>query len=168
MTARLRSLLYMPGANSRALDKAREIPADGLILDLEDAVAPAAKAEARARVCSAVADGRYGTRPVAIRINGIGTEWHEADLHAAARVGPYAILVPKLNSVADVRLLEQALAQAGVPGHTRLWAMLETPTAVMNAGDISACSDRLAVLVMGTNDLAHELLAQPGGDGNRC
>ncbi len=161
---RLRSVLYMPGANLRALEKARGIPADGLILDLEDAVAPTAKAEARDRVCSAVADGGYGTRLVAIRINGIGTEWHDADLKAAARVGPDGILVPKLNSVAEVRQLERALSLAGAPERTRLWAMLETPTAVMNARDISACSGRLAVFVMGTNDLANELLAQPGGD----
>jgi citrate lyase subunit beta / citryl-CoA lyase len=154
----------MPGANARALEKARDIPADGLILDLEDAVAPAVKAEVRDRVCAAVADGRYGTRLVAIRINGIGTDWHEADVRAVASVGPDAVLVPKVNSGADVRQIERVLGLAGVPDRTRLWAMLETPTAVMNAAEISACSERLAVLVMGTNDLANELLAEPGGD----
>ena len=164
MTTRLRSVLYMPGANSRALDKARAIPADGLILDLEDAVAPVAKADARDRVCSAVADRRYGTRPVAIRINGIGTEWYEADLNAAAECRPRRDSRTQAEFRRGRASVEHALARAGAPGYTRLWAMLETPTAVINAGHISACSDRLAVLVMGTNDLANELLAQPGDD----
>jgi citrate lyase subunit beta / citryl-CoA lyase len=160
--SRLRSVLYMPGANERALTKAQELPADGLILDLEDAVAPAAKAEARERVCAAAASGGYGDRTVTIRVNGIGTEWHEADLREAARARPDAILVPKVNSAREVRDTERALEAAGAPDHTQLWAMLETPAAVIAAAEITAASDRLTVFVMGTNDLAKELHAEPG------
>jgi citrate lyase subunit beta/citryl-CoA lyase len=154
----------MPGANARALEKARSIPVHGLILDLEDAVAPAAKAEARDRVCSAVVDRHYGTRTVTVRINGIGTDWHEADLDAAGSAGPDAILVPKVDSAEDVRRVAEALDRIRAPSHTRIWAMLETPAAVLHAAEISACSDRLTVLVMGTNDLANEIFAKPGPD----
>jgi citrate lyase subunit beta/citryl-CoA lyase len=155
----LRSVLYMPGANERALIKARTLPADALILDLEDAVAPDAKEQARERVCAAAASGDYGPRTVAIRVNGIGTRWHEADLRAAAQAGPDAILVPKVGSPGDVVACERALEAAGAPPATRLWAMLETPPAMMQVGEIAAAGDRLAVLVMGTNDLTAELHA---------
>ena len=157
---RLRSVLYIPGANERALVKARELPADALILDLEDAVAPGAKAEARARVCAAVASGVYGDRTAAIRVNGIGTEWHTEDVRAAAAAGPAAVVVPKVGSEADVLGIERALCSAGAPEHTRIWAMLETPAAVLGAAEIAAASGRLSVLVMGTNDLASELYAE--------
>ena len=155
-----RSVLYMPGANERALEKAKGIPADALILDLEDAVAPDAKPEARARVCAAAASGEYGTKEIAIRINGIGTQWHEDDIAAAAAAGPDAIVVPKVNSAEDVAQLVAALEAAGASAHTKLWAMLETPVAVLNAESIATASDRLTVLVMGTNDLAKELYAE--------
>ena len=151
--ARLRSVLYMPGANERALEKARELPADALILDLEDAVAPGAKAEARARVCEAATSGGYGDRTVTIRVNGMGTEWHAADLAAVAAAGPDAILVPKVNSADDLLTIERALERAGAPQATRIWAMLETPAAVLRAAEIAAASQRLSMLVMGTNDL---------------
>ena len=154
-----RSVLYMPGANERALEKAKGIPADALILDLEDAVAPDAKAEARNRVCAAAAGGAYGAKEIAIRINGIGTQWHDEDLVAAAKAGPDAVLVPKVNSADEVLRLVAALEAAGAPEHTRLWAMLETPVAVLHAEEIVAASPRLTVLVMGTNDLAKELHA---------
>jgi len=154
-----RSVLYMPGANERALEKAKGIPADALILDLEDAVAPDAKPEARARVCAAVASGEYGAKELAIRINGIGTQWHADDIAAAAVVGPDAILVPKVNSAEEVAQLVAALEAAGAPSHTKLWAMLETPVAVFGAESIATASERLTVLVMGTNDLAKELFA---------
>jgi citrate lyase subunit beta/citryl-CoA lyase len=156
-----RSVLYMPGANERALEKAKGIPADALILDLEDAVAPDAKAEARDRVCAAASSGAYGRKEIAIRINGLGTEWHDADLAAAATAGPDAVLVPKVNSAEEVRTLVAALERAGAPDRTALWAMLETPIAVLHAGEIVAASSRLTVLVMGTNDLAKELHAVP-------
>ena len=154
-----RSVLYMPGANERALEKAQSIPADALILDLEDAVAPDAKPEARERVCTAAGSGAYGRREVAIRANGIGTPWHADDLAAIAKAGPAAVVVPKVDSPADVHQIEAALETAGAPDHTRIWAMLETPIAMLRAHDIAAASERLAVLVMGTNDLAKELQA---------
>ncbi|MDP1820398.1 MAG: CoA ester lyase [Acidimicrobiales bacterium] len=154
-----RSVLYMPGANERALEKAKDIPADALILDLEDAVAPDAKPEARERVCLAVSGGGYGRRELAVRANGIGTPWHDDDLVAIAAAGPDAIVVPKVNTAAEVHALEAALEAAGAPDRTRLWAMLETPVAMLHAEEIAAASERLTVLVMGTNDLAKELHA---------
>jgi citrate lyase subunit beta/citryl-CoA lyase len=155
-----RSVLYMPGANERALEKAKTIPADALILDLEDAVAPDAKADARARVCAAAASGDYGHKEVAIRANGLDTPWHADDLRAIAEAGPAAVLVPKINSAADVAAVERALEAGGAPAHTRIWAMLETPIAVLHAEEIATSSERLAVLVLGTNDLAKELHAE--------
>lgn len=154
-----RSVLYMPGANERALEKAQTIPADALILDLEDAVAPDAKPEARARVCAAVTSGAYGARELTIRANGIGTPWHDDDLRAIAAAGPAGVVVPKINSAAEVHQIERALDAAGAPDHTRIWAMLETPIAMLHAEEIASSSERLAVLVMGTNDLAKELHA---------
>ncbi len=154
-----RSVLYMPGANERALEKAQTIPADALILDLEDAVAPDAKPEARDRVCAAASSGLYGHREIAIRANGIGTPWHDDDLRAIAAAGPAAVVVPKINSVDEVHRIEEALEAGGAPDHTRIWAMLETPIAMFRAEEICSSSERLAVLVMGTNDLAKELHA---------
>ena len=154
-----RSVLYMPGANERALEKAKGIPADALILDLEDAVSPDAKADARDRVCVAVANGGYGRRELAIRVNGLDTTWHADDVRAVAAAGPSAMVVPKVNSVADVHALEKALEAAGAPDHLKIWAMVETPIAMLHALDIASASDRLTVLVMGTNDLAKELHA---------
>ena len=155
-----RSVLYMPGANERALAKATGLPADALILDLEDAVAPDAKSAARERVCAAVGDDRYGRREVAIRANGLDTSWYADDVAAIAPAGPDALLVPKVSSPGDVHAIEAALEKHGAPDTTRIWAMLETPTAVFNAREICAASERLAVLVMGTNDLVKELRAQ--------
>ncbi len=152
-----RSVLYMPGANERALEKAATLPADALILDLEDAVAPDAKADARARVRDAVGEDRYGRREVAIRVNGLDTGWFRDDVAAVAAAGPDAVLVPKVDSADDVATIERALADAGVPDETSIWAMLETPAAVLHAEAICTASDRLTVLVMGTNDLAKEL-----------
>ncbi len=155
--ARLRSVLYMPGANERALEKARDLPADALILDLEDAVAPAAKADARERVCAACHD--YPGKLVAIRVNSIGTEWHDADLAAAAAAGPDAILVPKVSTPQEVLGVERTVAEGGAPESTKIWAMLETPLAALQAYEICSASERLTVLVMGTNDLLKELYA---------
>jgi citrate lyase subunit beta/citryl-CoA lyase len=149
----------MPGANERALEKAQSIPADALILDLEDAVAPDAKAEARERVCAAATSGAYGSREIAIRVNGIGTQWHKDDLAAVAAAGPAAVVVPKISSAAEVHLIAHQLEAAGAPSHTHIWAMLETPVAMLSAFEIASSSERLAVLVMGTNDLAKELQA---------
>jgi citrate lyase subunit beta/citryl-CoA lyase len=155
-----RSVLYMPGANERALEKAATLPADALILDLEDAVAPDAKPAARDRVCEAASSGRYGAREVAIRVNGIGTPWHDDDLRAAAAAGPAAVVVPKVDSPGAVHAIEKALEAGGAPDHTAIWAMLETPVAMLHAEEVCAASDRLTVLVMGTNDLAKELQAE--------
>ena len=155
-----RSVLYMPGANERALAKAETLPADALILDLEDAVAPDAKAEARDRVCEAAASDRYGRREVTIRINGIGTPWHDDDLRAVAAAGPAAVVVPKIDSAAAVHGVVEALEKAGAPDHTAVWAMIETPIAMLRAEEICRASERLTVLVMGTNDLAKELQAE--------
>ncbi len=154
-----RSVLYMPGANERALEKAKGLDADALILDLEDAVAPDAKADARARVCAAASSGEYGPREVTIRANGIGTQWHDDDIAAIATSGAAAVVIPKVNTRAEVEQVAQALTAAGAPDDLAIWAMLETPEAVFNAADI-ASHPRLAVLVMGTNDLVKELQAE--------
>lgn len=159
-----RSVLYMPAANERALEKAKALPADALIFDLEDAVAPDAKNEARERACAMFSAGGYGNREIAIRANGIGTPWHDDDLAAIAKVGPDALLVPKVNSAAEVHELDAALERNGAPDRTKLWAMLETPVALLHAEEICAASERLTVLVMGTNDLAKELHAQRVAD----
>lgn len=156
----LRSVLYMPSSNERALEKAKSIACDGLILDLEDAVAPDAKPAAREAAAAAAASGDYGRRTVTIRVNGIGTEWHDADIVAAAEAGPAAIVVPKVNSAAEVQQLVAAMERAGAPDHTRLWAMVETPIAILSALEIAQASDRLGAFVLGTNDLVKELYAE--------
>ena len=156
----LRSVLYMPSSNAKALEKAKTLPIDGVIFDLEDAVAPDAKPDAREAAAAAAASGDYGQRTLTIRVNGIGTEWHDADIAAAAQAGPAGIVVPKVNSADEVRSLVDAIEKAGAPDHTRLWAMVETPEAIFNVRELAAASDRLAVLVMGTNDLVKELYAE--------
>lgn len=154
-----RSVLYMPGSNARALEKAKGLPADALILDLEDAVAPDAKAEARDQVCAAVKEGGYGHRELIIRINGLETPWGLDDVEAAIDAAPDAILVPKVFSGQMVIAADKLLTDAGAKGNTKLWAMIETPLAIMHAEEIAsmATSTRLTCFVMGTNDLAKEL-----------
>jgi len=156
----LRSVLYMPSSNERALEKAKTIACDGLILDLEDAVAPDTKASAREAACTAVASGDYGRRRVTVRVNGIGTQWHDADILAASQAGPAAIVVPKVNSADEVHQLVTAMEAAGAPDHTTLWAMIETPVAVLDLLSIARASERLTCLVLGTNDLVKELYAE--------
>ncbi len=151
-----RSVLYMPGANERALEKAKTIDADALILDLEDSVSPDAKETGRANVCAAVQSGEYGHRELAIRVNSIGTEWHDADVAAASAAGPDAILVPKVESAEQVAALVAAMDAAGAPASTQLWAMIETPKALLHAEEIAAAHERLTVIVMGTNDIVNE------------
>ncbi len=155
-----RSVLYMPSSNERALEKAKTIACDGLILDLEDAVAPDAKPAARDAACAAAASGEYGRRELTIRINGADTQWHADDMAAACAAGPDAIVVPKVDSAEAVRTLVAAMEAHGAPEHTTLWAMVETPIAMLRAAEIASASDRLSVLVMGTNDLAKELYAE--------
>ncbi|MGN0063090.1 MAG: HpcH/HpaI aldolase/citrate lyase family protein [Nocardioides sp.] len=156
----LRSVLYMPSSNERALEKAKSIACDGLILDLEDAVAPDAKPAARESAAAAAASGEYGRRTVTIRVNGIGTQWHDDDIVAASQAGPAAIVVPKVNSAAEVHQLVAAMEKAGAPAHTKLWAMVETPIAILSALQIAQASDRLGAFVLGTNDLVKELYAE--------
>ena len=164
MTRPRRSVLYMPGANERALEKAKTIPADSLILDLEDSVAPEAKPAARAAVCAAVKAGGYGRRELVIRTNAIETAWGMDDLRAAVKVAPDAILVPKVSQPGDVVTVAKVLGAIGAPPKTRLWAMMETPSSVLNAREIAALAadpaNRLACLVMGTNDLLKESRAR--------
>jgi citrate lyase subunit beta/citryl-CoA lyase len=155
-----RSVLYMPGANERALEKARTLPADALILDLEDSVAPDAKPAARERVAAAVAAGGFGHREVTVRVNAPGTPWHADDLRAAAEAGPDAVVVPKVDDPGTVAAVAAALEAAGAPDRTAVWAMVETPAAMFAARAVAAASERLTVLVMGTNDLAKELHAE--------
>jgi len=161
-----RSVLYMPGANERALEKAKTLPADCLILDLEDAVAPEAKAEARDRVCGVVKAGGYGPRELVIRINGLDTEWGKADLKAAVQAGPDAILAPKVTSAEDIRWLNEAMSEAGAPPSLQLWVMIETPLSIFNLREIAECrkTTRLTAFVMGTNDLIKDFRAEPAPD----
>lgn len=151
-----RSVLYMPGSKPRALEKARGLAADVLILDLEDAVVPAEKAAARQQVLDAVAHGGYGSRELVIRINGLDTEWGADDLAAAATSGADAVLIPKVESDAMIADAVTRLKAAGAPETMAVWAMMETPLGMLNAAQIAA-SPRLACLVMGTNDLVKEL-----------
>jgi len=154
----------MPGANEKVLTKAAALACDAFILDLEDAVAPDQKEAARQIVHTAATDGRYGTRPVVIRVNGTDTRWFADDIAAAVAATPDAILVPKLASVAQLGAIEAALEKAGAPDSIALWGMLETPEAVLNAASLLTVSARLTTVVMGTNDLVKELRAthQPG------
>ena len=154
-----RSVLYMPGSNPRALEKAKTLPADGLIFDLEDAVAPDAKDEAREQVCAAVKAGGYGPRETIIRVNGLATPWGHADLAAAATSGADAVLIPKVDSADGVRQALAVLDDAGAPSNLPLWAMMETAHGILRAEEIAASSPRMACFVMGTSDLAKELHA---------
>jgi citrate lyase subunit beta / citryl-CoA lyase len=156
-----RSVLYMPGSNARALEKAKTIAADALILDLEDAVAPEAKTAARDQVCAAVKSGGYGRRELIIRINALDTPWGADDLDAAVAAAPDAVLVPKPGTAADIARISAVLAAA--PDKVRLWAMIETPLAILNVHELAAASRqtgaRLESFVMGTNDLVKETRA---------
>jgi citrate lyase subunit beta/citryl-CoA lyase len=159
-----RSALYMPGANARALEKAKTLPCDAVILDLEDAVAPDAKAAARDQVMAAVAARRFGAREVIMRVNGLDTPWWRDDLQAAATAAPDGVLVPKVSKPADLQTVTARLADIA-PGHRiLLWAMIETPLAIINAADIAAVArdgeTRLAGFMMGINDLAKETRAR--------
>lgn len=159
-----RSALYMPGSNARALEKAREIAADVLILDLEDAVAPDAKATAREQVCAAVRAGGYGRRELVIRVNGPGTPWFEADLAAAEEACPNAILIPKVSDPGTLVETGNRLTALGADLSIALWAMIETPLAILDVERIARAArdpaTRLACFVMGTNDLAKETRAR--------
>jgi len=158
-----RSVLYVPGSNARALEKAKTLPIDGVILDLEDSVAPEAKETARTQVTAAVKAGGFGRREVFIRINGVDTPWHADDLAAAAHAAPDAILVPKVSTPGVLELIGRRLLDMATDHRTRVWAMIETPLAVFNAlaiaGQARDSESRLAGFVMGTNDLAKDTRA---------
>jgi citrate lyase subunit beta / citryl-CoA lyase len=158
-----RSVLYTPASNSRALEKARELRADALILDLEDAVAPEAKVQAREAVVKALHQG-FGDREVLVRINGLDTRWWVDDIDAAASARPDAVLVPKVSSPRQLQDLAARLVDMGTDPHVRVWAMMETPLAVLNVRDVAAAAldseTRLAGFVMGTNDLAKDTRAR--------
>lgn len=157
-----RSALYLPASNQKALAKARTLAADVVILDLEDAVAPDLKAEARAAAVAAVAEGGFGRRELVVRANALNTAWGAEDLAAISAVGPDAVLVPKVSSPQEVRGYDAALAAA--PPQTLLWIMIETCACLPLLHDIAACAadTRLAGFVLGTNDLAKEMHAKPG------
>ncbi len=159
-----RSVLYMPGSNARALEKAKTLPADGVILDLEDSVAPDAKEAARSQVAEAVKAGGFGAREVFIRVNGVDTPWHADDLSAAAHAGPDAILVPKVSSPDTLELIGRRLLDMHTDHKTRVWAMIETPLAIFHILSIAAeardSESRLAGFIMGTNDLAKDTRAR--------
>ncbi|MCP3912454.1 MAG: CoA ester lyase [Actinomycetia bacterium] len=154
-----RSVLYMPAANERALEKAKAIPADALIFDLEDAVAPDAKEQARANAVAAVESGEYGYRELTIRCNGLDTPWGADDIAEAAAAGPSAIVIPKVSGAPALAEVTNRMEAAGAPGHVGIWAMVETPEAMLNVVDI-ATHPRVSGMVMGTNDLARELRAE--------
>ncbi len=154
-----RSVLFVPGSNPRALERARALPADALIFDLEDAVTPAAKEEARTAVAAALAAGGYGARERVLRVNALDTPWGHADLAAAATMPLDAVLLPKVESPERVRLSGALLDALGAPPERGLWCMIETPLGVLNARDIAAAGPRLAALVVGTSDLTKDLHA---------
>ena len=156
----------MPAANQRALEKAKSLPADAIIFDLEDAVAPDAKQTARVAACAAAASGEYGRRELTIRCNGLDTQWGATDLAAIAKSTATAVVVPKVSSVAYLDEVSAQLDRAGAPESMTVWAMIETPTAILDARSIAA-HPRVSVLVMGTNDLARELRA-PLAAGRRA
>ena len=159
-----RSVLYMPGSNARAIEKARTLPVDGIIFDLEDAVAPDAKEAARKQVADAVKKGGFGSRELFVRINGIDTPWHADDLAAAGQAAPDAILVPKVGTIDTLERIGQRLLDMKVDLRTRVWAMIETPQAIFNINALATeahdSETRLAGFVMGTNDLAKETRAR--------
>lgn len=155
-----RSVLYMPGANTRALEKARTLPADALIFDLEDAVAPEAKEAARINVVLAAESKAYGKREIVIRCNGLGTPWGEADIAAIAQSGADAILVPKVESATQVTHVVSLLDTAGAPTTMAVWAMMETPKGILRAEEIAGAHPRLGLFVMGTNDLVKDMRAR--------
>ncbi|MBT5413611.1 MAG: CoA ester lyase [Rhodospirillaceae bacterium] len=154
-----RSALYMPGSNARALEKGRSLPADILILDLEDAVAPDAKENAREQIAAAIREGGYGAREIVVRINALDTPWGRADLEAVASLGADAILLPKVEDARMVQNAELLMNTHGAPRKTAIWCMIETPRGVLHADRIAGSDRRLGCLVMGTSDLAKDLHA---------
>jgi citrate lyase subunit beta / citryl-CoA lyase len=163
-----RSLLFMPGSNARALEKARNLPADGIILDLEDSVAPDAKAMARDQISKAIAAKGFGKREILIRINSLDTPWWIDDIAMAGKARPDGILVPKVSSVEDIATIAGRLGEIGADASIQVWAMIETARAVLHAEELAATSrdpkTRLAGFMFGPNDISREtrIRMQPG------
>jgi citrate lyase subunit beta/citryl-CoA lyase len=159
-----RSVLYMPGSNARAIEKARTLPADGIVLDLEDSVAPEGKPAARAQACAAVKAGGFGAREVVVRINALDTGWWRDDITAAVAVKPDAILVPKVSRPEQLEAIAERLANLHADARIQIWAMMETPLAMLDAAAIAAAAKdgrtRLSAFVMGTNDLSKDTRAR--------
>lgn len=155
-----RSMLFMPASNARALEKAKALPADGLIFDLEDAVAPDAKAIAREQAAAAVASRDYGGRDLVVRINGMDTDWWRDDLKAVVPSHPFAILLPKVEGPEAIQRVEEEIAWHNAHPDMEIWAMIETPKAFLNAGSIAGASDRLTTWIVGGNDLVKDLRAK--------
>lgn len=159
-----RSVLYVPGDNERALQKTQALPADAIIIDLEDSVAPANKEQARKQATEVIRQGGFGSREVVLRVNPIETPWGMADLHAAIAAEPHAILIPKVSHAGDIVGTSKVVKAAHAAQHIRLWAMIETPMGIINAREIAACApdpdNRLSVFVLGTNDLLKESRAR--------
>ncbi len=155
-----RSVLYVPGSNARAIEKSKTLAADALIFDLEDAVAPDAKRDARTQACNVVKAGGFGRREVIIRVNGLNTPWGYADLVAASTAGADAILLPKTENVESVRQAQTVMAASDAPADLAIWCMIETPRGVLNAEAIAGASPRVACFVMGTSDLTKDVHAR--------
>ncbi|MBT5051082.1 MAG: CoA ester lyase [Rhodospirillaceae bacterium] len=155
-----RSALYMPGANERALEKGKSLPADVLIMDVEDGVAPDAKAEARARIVSMLAGGGYGQREIGVRINGVGTEWHGDDIDAFAASAAHVIAIPKVESPATVQAVAARMEKAGAPATMQIWCMIETARGVLSVDAIASSHPRVGALMIGSADLTKDLRAR--------
>lgn len=155
-----RSILFMPGTNQRAMVKARGLDADGIILDMEDSVAPGRKSEARELVAAALAEGGFGEREVVVRVNGLDSAWIQDDLQAICASPPDAVLIPKIYGPEELIRLEKVMDDLGFAKEVSVWAMMETPASILGAREIAATGGRLACLVMGTNDLARDLKAR--------
>jgi len=152
-----RSVLYMPGSNARALEKGRTLGADALILDIEDSIAPEAKAEARSGIASALAEGGYGPREIAIRVNSLDSDWGTEDLRAVAVMGADAVVLPKVENAETVQTARSILDAAGAPATLGIWCMMETPLGILNAREIAFADPSVRCLAMGTSDLAKDL-----------
>jgi len=152
-----RSALYMPGSNTRAMQKGRELPADALILDLEDSVAPEAKVEARGLIASALEEGGYGHREIAVRANGFDSEWGNGDVAAIAKMKCHAVVLPKVETKEMVLDAVAIMEEAGAPADMAIWCMMETPLGILNAREIAFAHPRVGCLVMGTSDLQKDL-----------
>jgi citrate lyase subunit beta/citryl-CoA lyase len=152
-------VLYVPGSNTRAIEKCRSLPVDGIIFDLEDAVAPSAKVQARTNALQAISSGGYGGREIFLRVNGMDTPWGKDDLQAAANSGANAVLLPKVDCAANVKTADEVLRTSANQSYPAIWCMIETARAVLNALEIAEASEKVGGLVMGTTDLAAELHA---------